>query len=178
MNMDPYIKLAKETIKHYLLTKKVIEAPKELPLELLTNRAGVFICFKSKGELRGCIGTFLPVYENIAQEIIQNTISAATSDPRFIPVQIHELVSLKITIDILAEPEKIQDEEINQLNPKKFGIVVKSEDGYRSGLLLPNLEGVDTVAEQVTIACQKAGIDEYSENFTVYKFTVERHEEK
>jgi len=175
--MDHYIKLAKETIKKYLLTKKVIEVPKDLPLEILTKRAGVFICFKNKGELRGCIGTFLPVYENIAQEIIQNTIAAATQDPRFIPVQAQELDNLKITIDILSEPEKIEDEEINQLNPKKFGIVVKSEDGYRSGLLLPDLEGVDTVEDQVSIACEKAGINEYSENFTVYKFTVERHAE-
>jgi AmmeMemoRadiSam system protein A len=175
--MDPYIKLAKETIKNYLLTKKMIEVPKDLPLEILTKRAGVFICFKNKGELRGCIGTFMPVYENVAQEIIQNTISAATQDHRFIPVQAHEMENLKITIDILSEPEKIEDEEINQLNPKKFGIVVKSEDGYRSGLLLPDLEGVDTVADQVSIACEKAGINEYSENFTVYKFTVERHAE-
>jgi len=175
--MDPYIKLAKETIKNYLLTKKAIEVPKDLPLEILTKRAGVFICFKNKGELRGCIGTFMPVYENVAQEIIQNTISAATQDHRFIPVQAHEMENLKITIDILSEPEKIEDEEINQLNPKKFGIVVKSEDGYRSGLLLPDLEGVDTVSDQISIACEKAGINEYSENFTVYKFTVERHAE-
>ena len=175
--MDPYIKLAKETIKHYFLTKKVISIPKDLPVEMLTKRTGVFICFKNKGELRGCIGTFFPVYENIADEIIQNTISAATSDPRFLAVQAHELGSLKITIDILSESVKIEDEDINQLDPKKFGVVVKSEDGYRTGLLLPDLEGVETFAQQVTIACQKAGIDEYSENFTVYKFTVERHEE-
>ncbi len=176
--MDPYIKLAKETIKHYLLTKKIIDIPKDLPADLLAKRSGVFICFKNKGELRGCIGTFMPVYENIAEEIIQNTISAATSDPRFLPIQADELKFIKITIDILSEPIEIQDEDINQLDPKKFGIVVKSEDGYRTGLLLPDLEGVDTIAQQVSIACQKAGIDEYTENFTVLKFTVERHEEK
>ena len=176
--MDLYIKLAKETIKHYLLTEKVIEIPKDLPLEMLSQRSGVFICFKNKGELRGCIGTFFPVYENIADEIIQNTISAATSDPRFLPVQVHELGSLKITIDILSEAIKIEDEDINQLDPKEFGVVVKSEDGLRTGLLLPDLEGIETVSQQVSIACQKAGIDEYAENFHVYKFTVERHEEK
>jgi len=176
--MDPYIKLAKETIKEYLLSGRIIEIPKDLPLEILTRRAGIFICFKNKGELRGCIGTFFPVYENIADEIIQNTISAATADPRFIPVQVHELGGLKITIDILSESIKIEDEDINQLDPKKFGIVVKSEDGYRTGLLLPDLEGVDTVAQQISIACEKAGIDEYAENFHVYKFTVERHEER
>lgn len=175
--MDIYIKLAKETIKQYFLTGKTIDIPRDLPAEILSKRAGVFICFKNKGELRGCIGTFRPVYENIADEIIQNTISAATSDPRFIPVQVQELNSLKITIDILAEPVKIEDEEINQLNPKKFGVVVKSEDGLRTGLLLPDLEGVDSVEDQISIASQKAGIDPLVENFTVYKFTVERHEE-
>ncbi|MCX6746090.1 MAG: AmmeMemoRadiSam system protein A [Candidatus Parcubacteria bacterium] len=175
--MDPYIKLAKETIKHYLLTKKTIEVPEDLPAEMLNKRAGVFICFKNKGELRGCIGTFLPVYENIADEIIQNTISAATRDHRFLPVHVSELKDLKITIDILAEPVRIEDEEINQLNAKKFGVVVKSEDGLRTGLLLPDLEGVDTVEDQISIASQKAGIDPLVENFHVYKFTVKRHEE-
>jgi AmmeMemoRadiSam system protein A len=176
--MDIYIKLAKETIKNYLLTKKTLNVPKDLPEELLAKRAGVFICFKNKGELRGCIGTFLPVYANIAEEIINNTIAAATQDHRFIPVSAVELDQLKITIDILSESVRIEDEEINQLDPKIYGIVVKSEDGYKTGLLLPDLEGVDTVEEQVSIACQKAGIDHYAENFFVYKFTVTRHEEK
>jgi AmmeMemoRadiSam system protein A len=175
--MDFYIKLAKETIKHYLLTKKFIEVPNDLPAEMLNKRAGVFICFKNKGELRGCIGTFMPVYENIAQEIIQNTISAATQDHRFVPVDAAELKNLKITIDVLAEPEKVPEEEAEKLNPKIFGILVKSEDGFKSGLLLPNLEGVNAVDEQISIACDKAGIDPYTEDFIIYKFTVERHEE-
>lgn len=176
--MDIYIKLAKNTIKTFLLTQKVLEVSDDLSSQLLTKRAGVFICFKNKGELRGCIGTFMPVYNNLAEEIINNTMAAATEDYRFMPISADELDQLKITIDILSEPQKIEDEEINQLNPKVFGVVVKSEDGYRTGLLLPDLEGVDTIEEQISIACQKAGIDHYTENFTVYKFTVERHEEK
>ncbi len=176
--MDPYIKLTKQTIETYLKTGKIIMLPADLPAEMINKRAGVFICFKNKKELRGCIGTFLPVYENIAQEIIQNTIAAATQDPRFLPVNGSELKDLKVSIDILSEPQELQDEEINQLDPKKYGAMVKSEDGLRTGLLLPDLEGVETIEEQISIACQKAGINEYTENFTVYKFTVERHEEK
>ena len=176
--MNPYIKLAKETIKEYLQTGEFIEVPADVPKDFLEKRAGVFICFKVGGKLRGCIGTFMPTRMNLAQEIIQNTISAATQDPRFLPIRATELKKIKITIDILSEPIEIQDEEINQLDAKKFGIVVKSEDGFRTGLLLPDLEGVETVEEQISIACQKAGIDHYEENFSVYKFTVERHEEK
>jgi hypothetical protein len=176
--MDPYIKLAKETIRQYLFTGKTIAPPEDLPDEMLNRQAGIFICFKKKGELRGCIGTFMPVYENVAQEIINNTIAAATQDHRFLPVNKSELKDLKVTIDILSVPVRIEDEDINQLDPKKFGVLVKSEDGLRTGLLLPNLEGVDAVEDQISIACQKAGIDHYSESFHVYKFTVERHEEK
>jgi len=176
--MNQYINLAKFSISHYLKTGEVPEIPRDLPDEIIARRAGVFVCFKRNGELRGCIGTFTPVYENIAQEIIQNTISAATQDPRFLPVSLSELDEITVAIDILSEPEKLEDEEINKLNPKKFGILVKSEDGLRSGLLLPNLEGVNTIEKQVSIACQKAGIDHYAENFCLYKFTVERYEEK
>ncbi|HDQ23013.1 MAG TPA: AmmeMemoRadiSam system protein A [Candidatus Uhrbacteria bacterium] len=175
--MDPCIKLAKKAIKHYLLTGEIIEAPQNLPQQILTKRAGVFVCFKNKKQLRGCIGTFSPAYKNIAEEIIQNTISAATQDPRFLPVKAGELNDLKITIDILSGPQKVENEKISQLDHRKFGVIVKSEKGRKTGLLLPNLEGVNSVDEQIYIACQKAGIDPKSEKFHVYKFEVERHEE-
>jgi len=176
--MDSYIKLAKDTIKNYLLYNKTIEIPKDLPAEMLEQRAGIFICFKNKGELRGCIGTYLPIYENVAQEIINNTIAAATQDHRFISVKADELDQLKISLDILSEPERVPEEEIEKLDPKVYGVLVKSADGFKSGLLLPDLEGIETVDEQISIACQKAGLNPYTENFIVYKFKVARHEEK
>jgi len=176
--MDPYIKLAKDTIKEYLATGKIIEPSQDLPRDMLEKQAGVFVCFKNKNELRGCIGTFMPTQENIAEEIINSTISAAIEDYRFIPVGTHELDNLKISIDILSQPEKVFDKDVEKLNPKIDGILVKSLDGFASGLLLPNLEGVDTVDEQLAIVCQKAGIDPLTEKIVVYKFTVTRHEEK
>ena len=178
MYMDIYIKLAKDTIREYLVSGEIIDVPDYIPIEVLEKRAGVFICFKTNSKLRGCIGTFRPTRMNLAQEIIQNTISAATEDNRFMPVTADEVAELKVTIDILSEPVLINDEEINQLDCKKFGVVVKSEDGIRTGLLLPDLDDVNSVEEQISIACQKAGIDHYTENFSVYKFTVDRHEEK
>ena len=176
--MDPYIALAKKTIETYLKSGQMIESGTDLDKQLLNERKGVFICFKNKGELRGCIGTFLPVYDNVAEEIINNTIAAASEDPRFLPITVEELKELKITIDLLSEPEKVADNKIKSLDPKKYGIVVKSVDGFKSGLLLPDLEGVDTVAEQLRITCQKAGLDPDKEKIVVYKFTVSRHEEK
>ncbi|MDD5341192.1 MAG: AmmeMemoRadiSam system protein A [Patescibacteria group bacterium] len=176
--MDPYINLAKETIKQHLLTGKTIEPSKDLPREMLERQAGVFVCFKKKGELRGCIGTYLPTQENVAEEIINSTISAATEDPRFLAVSAKELKDLKVSIDVLSVPELVSAKDIKKLNPKKDGIMVKSEDGFASGLLLPDLEGVDTVKEQIDIACQKAGLDPLTDKFVIYKFTVDRHEEK
>lgn len=172
--MDPYIKLARQTIEQYLKSGEMIDVPKDVPIEFLEKRAGVFICFKNKGQLRGCIGTFMPTMMNIAQEIIQNTISAATEDNRFMPVSVKELDDLQISIDVLSEPVKAEKKE---LDPKKYGVLVRSNDGYKSGLLLPDLDGVDTVDEQIAIACKKAGITS-GEPFSVYKFTVERHGEK
>ncbi len=176
--MDSYTKLARKTIETYFKNGKIINTPANLPEEMLDKKAGVFVSFKKGKELRGCIGTFLPAYKNMAQEIIQNTIASATEDPRFLPINKKEINDLKISIDILSEPQQVPANEINRLDPKKYGILVRSQDGLRSGLLLPDLEGVETIEEQLSIACQKAGINKDAENFIVYKFTVQRHEEK
>ena len=176
--MDAYINLVKEAIKQYLLHGQTIEPAKDLPAEMLSTQAGVFVCFKNKGELRGCIGTFMPTQENVAEEIINSTISAATQDPRFLPVSAKELKDMTVSVDVLSTPELVADKDIKKLNPRIHGVMVKSEDGFASGLLLPNLEGVKTVNQQIDIACQKAGIDRQTDKFVVYKFTVVRHEEK
>lgn len=171
--MDEYIKLAQKTIENYLEKNQIIEVPKNLPEKMYKTRAGVFVSLHKKdGSLRGCIGTFLPTKENIAQEIISNAISAAFYDPRFFPLQKDELNNLEISVDILSKPEIVKS--IDNLDPKKYGIIVKSINGH-TGLLLPDIKGINTVNEQISIACQKAGINPNKEKFQVYKFTVERH---
>lgn len=171
--MDKYTNLAQKAIEIYLNENRLIDPPENLPSEMLEKRAGVFVSIHKKdGSLRGCIGTFLPTKENIAKEIISNAISAAFFDPRFFPVQKEELNDLEISVDILSEPEPVKS--IDELNPKKYGIIVKTKNG-RTGLLLPDIKGIDSVNEQISIACQKAGINPIKEEFQIYKFTVKRH---
>ena len=167
--MHPLIKLAKKTIEEYVLNGKVIEPP-ENPVPEMVKKAGVFVSLKMKGELRGCIGTFQPTTESVAAEIIQNAISAATQDPRFMAVNSSELKDLDYSVDLLSEPEKVNSR--NELDPKKFGVIVKC--GERKGLLLPDLEGVNTVDEQISIASTKAGIY-MEENIELYRFEVKRY---
>ena len=112
----------------------------------------------------------MPTQENIAQEIIKNAISAAVDDPRFSPVNASELEDLTISVDVLSPPEEISD--ISELDPKKYGVIVSS--GYKKGLLLPDLEGVDTAEEQVDIARRKAGIYP-DEKVKLYRFEVKRY---
>lgn len=121
-------------------------------------------------ELRGCIGTYLPAQPDIAQEIIHNAIEAATQDPRFPPITPDELSSLTYSVDILSKPQLTTK---NGLDPKRYGVIVQARDGRR-GLLLPDLEGVEAVEQQISICRQKAGITE-NESVTLYRFTVERH---
>ncbi len=170
--MDKYTKLAKETIETYVKNKKVIKVPKDLPKEMIEKQAGVFVSLKKKGELRGCIGTFLPTQKNIAEEIINNAISAATQDLRFCPVKESELKDLEYSVDVLSEPESVKS--LKELDPKKYGVIVGNQFGYR-GLLLPNLEGVNDIETQLSIACDKAGIHYQKEPLTIERFTVERH---
>ena len=116
-------------------------------------RAGVFVSLHRQGQLRGCIGTIAPTEATLAQEVIRNAIQAATQDPRFSPLRADELRDLDVKVDVLHPPEGC---ELSDLDPGRFGVIVTS--GGRRGLLLPDLEGVDDVASQVSIAMQKAGI--------------------
>ena len=163
------VRLARKSLTYYLEHNQHMDKPAELP-DMLQEKAGVFVSFKKAGQLRGCIGTFEPTQPTIAEEIIQNAISAGTEDPRFSPIKLSELAELEISVDVLEPPEAI--ESIDELEPKTYGVIVRC--GHRSGLLLPDLEGVDTVTEQVGIAMQKAGIQAEKE-IDLYRFTVTRY---
>ena len=139
--------------------------------ELLYRQAGVFVSIHKNGSLRGCIGTISPTCSSIAREIAQNAVSASTKDPRFSAIRPSELDELEITVDVLGETEKISSPD--QLDVKRYGVIVSK--GRRRGLLLPNLDGVDTVEEQIGIALQKAGLDTDEENYELERFEVVRH---
>jgi AmmeMemoRadiSam system protein A len=169
--MHPIVDLAKKSIETYIREKKILNPP-DSPSPEMSEKAGVFVCIKKKGELRGCIGTFAPVYDSIAMETIMNAISAATKDPRFQPVREDELNELYYSVDVLTSPEKVSG--IGELDPKKYGVIVQS--GYRRGLLLPDLEGVDTTEDQIRIAKMKAGILS-GEDVEISRFEVKRYHE-
>ena len=164
------MRLARETIETYVRTGRKGEMPKKLPEEMYTQRAGVFVSIKKEGQLRGCIGTIQPVQPSIAEEIAENAVSASVKDPRFSPIEPEELEKLVISVDVLGDTEKIGSEDM--LDVRRYGVVVTK--GYRRGLLLPNLDGIDTVEEQVRIAKQKAGIGE-QEEVELERFEVIRH---
>jgi AmmeMemoRadiSam system protein A len=167
--MHPLVKLAKETVETYVEEGKVPPPPDELTPEM-KEKAGVFVSLHKSGELRGCIGTFEPAAKNVAEEIIQNAISSSTRDPRFPPVAPDELGQLEYSVDVLTTPKPVKDK--SRLDPKKYGVIVQC--GFRRGLLLPDLEGVDSVDYQIDICCQKAGIDS-DEQVKLYRFEVKRY---
>ncbi|PIX52243.1 AmmeMemoRadiSam system protein A, partial [Candidatus Aquicultor secundus] len=159
------------SLQQYFKLGHPVDPPANTPDELLNTRAGAFVCLKVDGDLRGCVGTIQPTQGNLAEEIMANAVQAATADPRFYPVIANEVARLQFSVDILEEPEPVHSE--SQLDPKVYGIIVKS--GYRTGLLLPDIEGVDSVDRQIGIAKQKAGIGP-SENVELYRFRVTRYE--
>lgn len=186
--MHNLVNLAKLAVESYVKDGKIILSPEDLPEEFLKRKAGTFVTLMKSGELRGCIGTYLPLWQNIAEEIIHNAIAAATEDYRFGLVAKEELPYFSYTVYILSEPELVKD--ISELNPKKFGIIIKTvaityPDGtdvvfnghtpLKSGLLLPDLENIDTVEKQISLACQKGGIDPEKEKIIIYRFKAEKH---
>jgi AmmeMemoRadiSam system protein A len=164
----PLVRLARQAVESYVQKGEVVR-PGEMTAEM-REQAGVFVSLKKQGELRGCIGTFEPTRQSVAEEVIQNAISSATGDPRFSPVRPSELGDLVYSVDILTHPEPVEDK--SQLDAKKYGVIVQA--GPRRGLLLPDLEGVDSVDMQISICRQKAGIPP-SEPVKLYRFEVRRY---
>lgn len=169
---SPYLRLARESLTYFLASGKHMDIPSYVTEEMLTEKRGVFVSLKKEGQLRGCIGTVFPATENVANEIIRNAVEAGLYDPRFIAVTEGELEEIDFSVDVLTEPEETTLEE---LDPKKYGVIVRSRG--KTGLLLPDLEGVDTVEEQLSIALQKAGIGK-NEKYTIEKFEVIRYSEE
>lgn len=183
------LEFTKKVVESYIETGKIISPDKGLPEEFLKRKAGVFVTIMKDEKLRGCIGTYAPTKKNIAEEIISSAIAAATQDYRFGEIKKEELPRLSYEVYVLNEPELVKD--IKELDPKKFGIVVKATPlttptgidvllsgpvRLKSGLLLPDLEGIDTVEEQISIACQKAGINPLKEQIIIYKFTAKKYQ--
>lgn len=168
---DPWVKLARRSLETYVKTsQRLTSLPEDLPTEMTTQQAGAFVSLHKNGQLRGCIGTIAPTCENLAWEIVQNAISACSRDPRFSPVRPNELDELEYSVDVLGAPEPVDSPAA--LDPKTYGVIVSC--GGRRGLLLPDLDGVDSVDAQLSIALQKGGIRE-NEPYKIERFKVVRH---
>ena len=168
---DPWVRLARAQVEAWVTERRRLELPAELPDALRSERAGVFVSLHKEGRLRGCIGTIGPTQPCVGEEILENAISAAARDPRFSPVRRDELDALEISVDVLAPAEKIRSGD--ELDVKRYGVIVSK--GRKRGLLLPNLEGVDTVEQQISIALQKAGLSRWEKDYELERFEVVRH---
>ena len=167
---DPYVRLARASLESWIREHKKLSIPDWVPEEMCTQKAGAFVSIHEHGNLRGCIGTILSTTDSVAEEIIQNAISASTRDPRFYPIRKDELPNLDISVDVLGSPEVIDSPSL--LDVKRYGVIVSY--GRRRGLLLPDLDGVDTVEDQIDIARQKGGIRS-TDPYTLERFEVIRH---
>lgn len=170
--MNFFCALAKQAIEVYLKETSILTAPQKLPQEA-KRKAGVFVTILKNDQLRGCVGTFLPTKDNIAQEIISNAIKAAFEDPRFPAINKAELPTLNYEVSVLERPVAI--ESVEELDPQKYGILIKSTSG-KSALLLPNLENLNTKEKQISACLQKAIIDPQEEKIQIFKFKTHKHE--
>ena len=165
--------LARQTVETFVLTGKQLSPPPASGI--LSARAACFVSIKTlAGDLRGCIGTIEPAKETLAEEVIMNAVNAATRDPRFVPIAADELSNLRYSVDILGVPEPASFED---LDPATYGVIVEDESGAFRGLLLPDIDGVDTAARQVEIAARKAGISAGSP-LKLFRFRVDRYRER
>ncbi len=169
MEAHPYISLATNSIRHYLVSGFPLLCPEPLGDEF-KQRKGVFVSLKRNGQLRGCIGSLRPQHENLADEIIHNALKAATQDPRFDSISLQELPEIAVSIDVLSPLEKIDDPAL--LDCREYGLSVHHQD--KQGVLLPNLDGIDTVQDQLRVCLKKAGIDAAAP-YEMHRFQVQRY---
>lgn len=174
--MSPHVRLARISLEYYLRHHRPLNhVPPDIAEALKGQQAAAFVSIHTKeGDLRGCIGTLSPCHSSLAEEILENAISAGTRDYRFPSITLAELPDLEIKVDVLSEAENIRSPE--ELDPRRYGVIVSNAEGRR-GVLLPDLEGVDTVEEQIRIACRKAGIEPKGGRYRLQRFTVERFRE-
>lgn len=176
--MNFYVKLAKKTVEKYVNEKKILSTPKGVPERILKKRAPVFVSIKKNGEFRACIGTIEAVKKNIIEEVIHNSISAATNDYRLGSIKKEELPSLSYEVYILGDPSVVRN--IEDLDPHKYGIIVKSKD-FKTSVLLPKLQGIETPEKQLEIALKKANITNLNSNInffddiSVYRFKATKY---
>ncbi len=169
-NEDAVVRLARMSLETFVRTKSYAKLPDGLPEELMKSQAGAFVSLKKDGQLRGCIGTTQPTQDSLAEEILYNAVSAGMRDPRFSPVQPEELSDLVYSVDVLGKPEPVDSPE--DLDVRRYGVIVQC--GGRRGLLLPDLSGVDTVEQQISIARKKGNIRP-DEKVQLWRFEVVRH---
>ena len=137
--------------------------------DALNQSRGVFVTlWEGQRKLRGCMGRTEGITPSLTQEVAECAILAATRDPRFQPLtQATQLQELSIELSLLMPLEPIVNE--SALDPQRYGVVVSA--GKRRGLLLPNVDGIDTVREQLHVACQKGKIDP-DEPYALSRFEV------
>ncbi len=167
---SPVVALARKSIQLYLDEGVTYRPEEPLDIEASGQRQGVFVSLKDVGGLRGCMGSTGGIAPSVEEEIVDMAIKAATKDPRFDGVAIDEVDRLKISVDILSKSVQVMD--VNELDPSMYGVIVKSN--HKHGLLLPNLEGIETIEDQLSIVLNKAGINPDDEEYDLYKFTVNR----
>jgi AmmeMemoRadiSam system protein A len=170
-----YTRIALETILTFLRGENTGALLLDnVPDELFQIRRGCFVSLHlTGGELRGCIGTIEPVEENLYQEIVRNAIASASRDTRFSPVRMDEMDEIEISVDVLSEPEQVYSPD--ELDPSKYGLII-SDGNYSRGILLPGLEGIDSVEQQISIVKRKAGLEKYDDDLlNYYRFTSKRY---
>lgn len=144
----------------------------ELLERLKNQRTGVFVSIVKNNRPRGSMGTINPVADNIAEEIIRNSIEASMYDPQFVPVRPEEIDELNFEVNVLDPPERVDD--ISELDPEKYGVIV--EQGLKRGVVLPGIREIKTAEEQLELAKERAGINEITDSWDpmlISRFTVE-----
>lgn len=123
----------------------------------LAQKRGAFVTLRADGELRGCIGA-TDARHPLRELIPDIAVSAAFEDPRFEPLGLHEVDSVRVEVSVLTPPKPVEGAILDAIEIGRHGLI--AEAGRARGLLLPQvaLEHAFDAATFASLTCRKAGL--------------------
>lgn len=172
------IDLVKQTLDFYLKYQKEPQLTeiKVTNPELLTTRGSCFVTLYKNGEIRGSGGNVKEVEASLAQEIIKNSIAAATQDSRFDKLKLDDLETTKIRVDIISERRVLAEGKLLEIDPVKAGVIAIKKEYDKLAVILPNISPkLLTWSDFSAFLTAKLGESFAEKNYIVYeiKTTVE-----
>lgn len=170
------ISVVQQTIDFYLKNFKT-PLVSELDVEdsTLLENGSVFVTLYKNWEIRWAAWNIKEIKDTLREELIENTITAISKDPRFKPLKLDEAKDLKIRVDKIISRQILQDKWILQVDPTKSWVLAIKKDYSAMAALLPNINPMLLTGEDmIPVFKEKFKVKDFIEkDYILYEIQTE-----